>query len=54
VQTKNQYAGELGYHFNDNIKATLQYAYEDIKNAGYVQDLNEKNHFFGTTVSFDF
>ena len=54
VQTKNQYAGELGYYFNDNIKATLQYAYEDIKNAGNVQDVNEKNHFFGTTVSFDF
>jgi len=32
----------------------VQYGYEHIKNAGNVQDLNEQNHFFGTTVSFDF
>jgi len=54
VQTKNQYLGEVGYRFNNNIKVALQYGYENIKNAGNVQDVNEKNHFFGTIVSFDF
>jgi len=53
-QTKNQYGAEVGYRFNDNFKVTMQYAYEDIKNLGYVQDMSRKNHFIGTTVNFDF
>ncbi len=54
TQTKNQYAAEVGYRFNHNIKVSLQYAYEDIDNFSYVQNRHEKNHFFGTTASFDF
>lgn len=53
-QTKNQYGIEFGYLFNNNFKVTMQYAYEDIKNLGYVQDLCRKNHFIGTTINFDF
>lgn len=54
TQFKHQYSAELGYRFNDTIKITLQYAYEDINNLGYVQDRKQKNHLLGTTVSFDF
>jgi len=54
TQFKNQYFAELGYRYNDNIKIALQYAYEEIKNPGYVQDKRQKNHFLGTTVNFDF
>ena len=54
VQNKNQYAGEFGYRFNHNLKVTLQYAFENIDNFGYVQNQDETNHFFGTTASFDF
>jgi DNA-binding transcriptional regulator YhcF (GntR family) len=36
------------------MKITLQYAYEDIKDWGYVQDQRQKNHFIGTIVNIDF
>ena len=54
VQFKNQYLGELGYHFNDNVKVTLQYGYEEIKNFGYIQDERQTNHFLGLTSTFNF
>lgn len=53
-QIKNQYLGELGYRYNENAKFTLQYAYEEIKNLGYVQNQRQKNHFLGMTADFYF
>lgn len=54
TQSKNQYSGELGYRYNNNAKFTLQYAYEEIINLGYVQDKRQKNHFLGMTVDLYF
>lgn len=54
TQSKNQYAAELGYRLNDNVKITLQYAYEDIDNLGYVLDRRMKNYFMGATVDLFF
>jgi hypothetical protein len=54
TQSKDQFAGEIGYNFPYNIKIALQYAYEDIKDWGYVQDQRQKNHFIGTILNIDF
>jgi hypothetical protein len=54
TQFKNQYSAELAYRFTDNLKVAMQYAYEDIKNLGYVQDLNRKNHLIGVTADLFF
>ncbi|MBN1365192.1 MAG: hypothetical protein JW976_10350 [Syntrophaceae bacterium] len=54
TQSKNQYSGELGFRFNENIKVTLQYAYEKIKNLGYVYNQRQKNHLLGMTLTLNF
>lgn len=53
-QIKNQYFGEIGYRVNPHASITLRYAFEDIKNAGYVQDVRQRNHFMGVEAALFF
>lgn len=54
AQVKNQYSSELGYFFNNLLKVTLQYAYEEIENLGYIEGRMQKNYFLGITSAFYF
>lgn len=54
TQMKNQYFSEIGYRFNAHSKITLRYAYEEIKNFGYVHDEHQRNHFMGLEAAFYF
>lgn len=53
-QGKNQYFGEMGWRFNPNASITLRYAYEEINNAGNVQDERQRNHFLGVEAAIYF
>ena len=53
-QFKNQYIGKMGWRFNPNAGITLQYAHEEIKNAGNVQNQSQRNHFLGVEAAIYF
>jgi hypothetical protein len=53
-QFKNQYQGELGYRFNDNLNITLRYGYEAIKNLGNIQNESQTNQFLGMDATINF
>jgi hypothetical protein len=53
-QFKNQYLGELGYRFNDNINMTLHYTYEEINNLGNVQNERQTNQLLGVDATIKF
>ncbi len=54
TQIKNQFLSEIGYRFNPHSSLTLKYAYEEIKNAGNVPDLRQKNHYVGMEAALFF
>lgn len=53
-QSKNQYAGEIGYRVNAHSDIKLSYAYEEVDNVGYVQDERQHNHYVGLEAVFYF
>lgn len=53
-QIKNQYFIEAGWRPSPHYGITLRYAYEDINNAGYVQDENQRNYVAGVETAMYF
>ncbi len=54
TQSKKQYAGEVGYRFNNNASLTLKYAYEYIANMDNIQGANQQNQYMGVEATVEF
>ena len=54
TQTKQQYFLETDVRVSELFRFTLRYAYETIDNYENMQDNTQKNHYLGTTITWDF